>query len=106
MRRIEELVVGKKMYLNPELSLQEIASVLNEKERNISNAINTIQHRNLNDYINSLRIEHACRLLLANKEKPIFEVMYESGFNTKGAFNQVFKKIKGETPTQYRNAMG
>ncbi|MEI8114846.1 MAG: helix-turn-helix domain-containing protein [Bacteroidia bacterium] len=106
MRRIEELVVRKKMYLNPELSLQEIALVLNEKERNISNAINTIQHRNLNDYINSLRIEHACKLLIDNKEKPIFEVMYESGFNTKGAFNQVFKKIKGETPTQFRNTMG
>jgi AraC-like DNA-binding protein len=105
MRRIEELVVGKKMYLEPELSLPQIALALNEKERNISQAINTIQHRNLNDYINSLRIEHACGLLLANKEKPIFEVMYESGFNTKGAFNQVFKKITGETPTQYRNAM-
>jgi AraC-like DNA-binding protein len=106
MRRIEELVVGKKMYLEPELSLPQIASALNEKERNISQAINTIQLRNLNDYINSLRIEHACRLLLTNKEKPIFEVMYESGFNTKGAFNQVFKKITGETPTQYRNAIG
>ena len=105
MRRIEELVVGKKMYLEPELSLLQIASALNEKERNISNTINTIQHRNLNDYINSLRIEHACKLLIAHKEKPIFEVMYESGFNTKGAFNQVFKKITGETPTQYRNAM-
>jgi AraC-like DNA-binding protein len=105
MRRIEELVVGKKMYLEPELSLPQIALALKEKERNISQAINTIQQRNLNDYINSLRIEHACQLLLSNKEKPIFEVMYESGFNTKGAFNQVFKRITGETPTQYRNAM-
>lgn len=105
MRRIEELVVGNKMYLKPELSLPQIASALNERERNISQAVNTIQHRNLNDYINSLRIEHACRLLVTNKEKPIFEVMYESGFNTKGAFNQVFKKTIGETPTQYRNAM-
>jgi len=75
---------------------------LNEKERNISQAINTIQQRNLNDYINSLRIEHACRLLLEKKEKPVFEVMYESGFNTKGAFNLAFKKTTGKTPTQYR----
>lgn len=102
MERIEELVAGKQKYLEPELSLQQIAITLNEKERNISQAINTIQRRNLNDYLNSLRIKHACSLLLADKEKPIFEIMYESGFNTKGAFNQAFKKVTGETPTQYK----
>ncbi len=102
MKRIEELVAVQKMYLEPELNLQQIATALNEKERNISQAINTIQQRNLNDYINSLRIEHACRLLLADREKPVFEVMYESGFNTKGAFNLAFKKTIGKTPTQYR----
>lgn len=102
MKRIEEQVAVKKMYLEPELTLQQIASALNEKERNISQTINTIQQRNVNDYINSLRIEHACRLLLADKEKPVFEVMYESGFSTKGAFNLAFKKVTGKTPTQYR----
>jgi len=102
MKRIEELVAGRKMFLEPELTLQQIATALNEKERNISQTINTIQQRNLNDYINSLRIKHACQLLLDHKEKPIFEIMYESGFNTKGAFNLAFKKITGKTPTQYR----
>jgi AraC-like DNA-binding protein len=102
MEKIEELVGKKKLYLEPELSLQQISTLLNEKERNISQAINTIQRRNINDYLNSLRIKHACGLLLADKEKPIFEVMYESGFNTKGAFNQAFKKITGTTPTQFR----
>jgi AraC-like DNA-binding protein len=102
MDRIEEQVVGKQMYLGPELSLQQIASVLNEKERNISQAINTTQKRNVTDYINSLRIEYACHLLLENKEKPVFEVMYESGFNTKGAFNLTFKRFTGKTPTQFR----
>jgi AraC-like DNA-binding protein len=102
MKRIEELMVGKKMYLEPELTLQQIASELNEKERNISQAINTILQRNVNDYLNSLRVEHACQLLLEKKEKPIFEIMYESGFNTKGAFNLAFKKTTGKTPTQFR----
>ncbi len=105
MKRIEELLVGKQMYLEPELSLQQIAIALNEKERNISQAINTIQKRNLNDYLNSFRINYASTLLLADKEKPIFEVMYESGFNTKGAFNVAFKKVTGETPTQFRKKL-
>ena len=102
MKRIEELVAGKQMYLEPELTLQQIATSLNEKERNISQVINTIQHRNLNDYLNSLRINHACQLLKADKDKPVFQVMYESGYSTKGTFNLAFKKIVGKTPTQFR----
>lgn len=102
MQRIEELIVGKKMFLDPELTLEQIAVAVNEKERNISQAINSTQHRNVNDYINHLRIEHACRLLLTDKDKPVFEVMYESGFNTKGTFNLAFKKVVGKTPTQFR----
>lgn len=102
MSRIEELMAEKKMFLEPELTLQQMASELNEKERLISQAINTVQQKNVNEYINSLRVQHACRLLLADKEKPVFEVMYESGFSTKGAFNLAFKKIVGKTPTQYR----
>ena len=84
-------------------TLQQIAEGLNEKERNISQAINTIEKRNVNDYINNFRIEHACTLLLGDKDKPVFEVMYESGFSTKGAFNLAFKRVTGKTPTQYRS---
>lgn len=102
LKIIEEEIILKKLYLNPELNLQQIAQVLNEKERNISQAINTIKHQNVNEYINNQRIDFACRLLVENKEKPIFEIMYESGFSTKAAFNLVFKKITGKTPTQYR----
>lgn len=102
MRKVEELVKGKKMYLDPDCSLQQIAAELNEKERTISMAINNVENRNFKDYLSNHRIDYACMLLLNNKEKPIFEVMYESGFNTKGAFNLAFKKITGKTPTEFR----
>jgi AraC-like DNA-binding protein len=102
MKKIEAQITNEKMYLVTDLTLPQIAHSLNEKERNISQAINTVKKRNVNDYINSLRVEHACRLLLENKDKPIFEVMFESGFSTKAGFNLSFKKITGKTPTQYR----
>lgn len=103
MNKIDQIVMEKKMFLEPDLNLQKLASVLQEKDRNISQAINTVKKRNVNDYINSFRIEFACNLLLTNKEKPIFEVMYKSGFSTKAAFNLAFKKMTGETPTQYKS---
>jgi AraC-like DNA-binding protein len=102
MEKVDTVIMEKEMYLAPDLTLQQLALAVSEKDRSISQAINTIKKQNVNEYINSLRIEHACRLLLAQKEKPVFEVMYESGFSTKGAFNLTFKKITGKTPTQFR----
>lgn len=102
MEIVDEMVMGKKMFLEPELNLQQLSLNLNEKERTISQAINTIKKQNVNEYINSLRIQYACRMLLEDREKPVFEVMYDSGFSTKGAFNLVFKKFTGLTPTKYR----
>jgi len=102
MKRIDSIVRNKELFLEQDLSLQQIAKALNEKDRNVSNAINSIKQKNVNDYINTLRVEYACNLLIRNTEKPVFEVMYESGFSTKGAFNLAFKKITGVTPTKYR----
>lgn len=105
MEKVDNTIRDKKMYLAPDLSLHQLALSVNENSRNISQAINTIKKQNVNEYINSLRIEHACQLLRANKEKPVFEVMYESGFSTKASFNLTFKKITGKTPTQYRDRL-
>jgi AraC-like DNA-binding protein len=102
MQKVDTLMQEKKLYLVPDLTLQLIASELDEKERSISQSINSVAKQNVNEYINALRIAYACQLLQLNRTKPIFEVMYESGFSTKGAFNLAFKKITGLTPTQYR----
>lgn len=102
MEKVDEEVNQNKLYLDPELNLGQIAMKLNAKERAISQAINTINGRNVKDYLNMLRTEYACKLLCEDRHKPIYEVMYESGFNTKGAFNLTFKKITGKTPTAFR----
>lgn len=103
MEKIDHSMEKKALYLHPELNLQKIAAALNEKDRQVSMAINSIKKRNIKDYINYFRVVHACRLLQTDKNKPVFEIMYESGFNTKGAFYLAFKKMTGKTPSQYRD---
>lgn len=49
-----------------------------------------------------MRIKYAIELIRNNNEKAIFEIMYESGFNTKGSFNSAFKKHTGITPSEYK----
>lgn len=51
-------------------------------------------------FLNEIRIGHACKLLLENKMN-ISGVCYECGFHNVSNFNQIFKNIKGMTPSLY-----
>jgi xylan 1,4-beta-xylosidase len=53
------------------------------------------------DYINKLRITKSLNDLAGNK-KSIMDIAVEHGFNDHRAYNRVFKKLFGVTPTEYR----
>ena len=54
-----------------------------------------------NEYINSIRINEACRLLVKS-DKSIKEISAEVGFGTVRSFDRVFKAKNGETAREYR----
>jgi AraC-like DNA-binding protein len=54
-----------------------------------------------NDYINSLRISEACKLL-TNSSLSITDISEQVGFNTLRTFNRAFAKQTGFSPTEYR----
>ena len=51
------------------------------------------------DFVNSLRIEHACNLL--EKGSNITEIAFSSGFSSIRTFNRVFLQTLGMTPRDY-----
>ena len=53
------------------------------------------------DYLNEIRIEHACTYLQQNFLKT-YEIAYKVGFNDEKYFSKVFKRIKGQPPSAYR----
>src|SRR5690625_497964 len=55
------------------------------------------------EYLNSIRIGHACKLLSDNDYLTIAEIAYQCGFNTLANFNRQFKKFKGMTPSEFKN---
>jgi YesN/AraC family two-component response regulator len=55
----------------------------------------------ISDYIQKLRIEEACNLL-KNTDKKIIDISGEVGYKDIKFFNQIFKKIIGKTPSDYR----
>ena len=56
------------------------------------------------DFVNEIRIGYACKQLLTTQMN-VFDVCYESGFNSIANFNRQFLKIKGVTPSSYRKAV-
>ena len=53
------------------------------------------------DYLSRVRVEKARNLLL-NPNLRISEIAYEVGFQSLTHFNRVFKKLLGQSPTEYR----
>ncbi len=91
-------------YLDSELKLSVLSNEIGINKRFISQAINEREKQNFNEYVNSYRVDHAIEILNdAKRDIRIFEVMYEVGFNSKSSFNTSFKRITGQTPTEYRN---
>ena len=56
------------------------------------------------EYVNGYRIAEAKRLLLEKEyqKHTVLEILLESGFNSKSAFNATFKKYTGNSPLQFR----
>ncbi|CAB3645717.1 HTH-type transcriptional activator RhaS [Trinickia soli] len=52
-------------------------------------------------YVNRLRIESACQMLIAD-EASITEVCFQSGFNNVSNFNRQFRALKGMSPSEFR----
>lgn len=57
------------------------------------------------DYLNELRVEHACTYLMQNYLKT-YEIAYKVGFRDEKYFSKVFKKIIGQSPSEYRKNHG
>ncbi|MDE6053085.1 MAG: response regulator [Lachnospiraceae bacterium] len=56
------------------------------------------------DYLNEVRIEYACTYLQQNYLKT-YEIAYKVGFKDEKYFSKVFKKIKGQSPSEYRKSV-
>jgi AraC-like DNA-binding protein len=56
---------------------------------------------NFTDYLSRVRIEKSKNLLL-NPNLRVSEIAFEVGFQSLTHFNRVFKKILGQSPTEYR----
>ena len=102
------LMQKEKPYLEPKLSLGQLAEMLGVAANKLSQVINQYEEKNFYDFVNGYRVQEFIVRAQSesNKNLNLLGIAYGSGFNSKSSFNQVFKKMMGETPSAYlkRNA--
>ena len=101
--RLIEYMDSEKPFLNPELSLQELADKLNVSRHQLSAAINKQQNMNFYVFVNKYRVGEVKKLMTnpENKNFKIISLAYDAGFNSKASFNRIFKQITGTTPSEF-----
>jgi AraC-like DNA-binding protein len=84
-----------------ELSLGQVAKAVNMSSYYFCKMFKKVCGINFTDYVARVRIEKSKNLLL-NPNLRVSEIAFEVGFQSLTHFNRVFKKILGQSPTDYR----
>ena len=97
------LMEEDQIYLNPDLTLQLLASYAGTTEKKCSYVLNKGLKTNFNQFINGYRIA-SFKQKVKNGEHSKFTLLslaYASGFESKSTFNRAFKNLTGMTPSQF-----
>lgn len=100
LEQLNQLMGEDEIYLNPSLSLRELAQSLQIHPNKLSWLINENLGKNFNEYINDWRLTAFQQKALnpENSNITLLGLAYESGFNSKSVFNEFFKRATGLTP--------
>lgn len=105
--RLENHMQIDKPYLNPEVTLLDLASKLAITKYDLTHLLNDYMGRNFFSIVNEFRLNEVIDKL----ENPqydhltIMSIAYECGFKAKSTFNGLFKQHTGLTPTAYKRTM-
>lgn len=105
--KVEELVsfwvnLTPPPYLGENLTLAKVASQIGVSQRLLSDYLNNTLNLNFNAWINTLRIGEVKKILLNEKPASLLDVAVRTGFADQSAMSKVFKKITGESPTEFQ----
>lgn len=87
-----------------DFSVDRLASLVGERTKAVSQAINVVGGKNFNTLLGEFRVREACRVL-ANPESlrhsTMESVAEKVGYKSRTYFSKIFKDVTGLTPTQF-----
>ena len=102
-KKLDSLMINEKVFLQNDLTLSEVAKMLQTSTNNLSWLLNQVYETTFYDFINSYRVKEFVKKV-QNKEHlkhTILALSMDVGFNSKSTFNKAFKDTMRETPSNY-----
>ncbi len=101
--RWSDVVRGEGWWRDPDLTAPLLARHLATNTSYLSRALNEGLGQNFNEFVNRLRVEWVQeQLARPDNDREVLAIALDAGFNSKASFNRVYKRITGETPTEFR----
>ncbi|WP_339815935.1 AraC family transcriptional regulator [uncultured Imperialibacter sp.] len=104
LNQIKSLLVEQELYLEQNLTLDDLAKKLDKPRHYISQAIGSEEGLTFYSLVNQLRVEAAKEKLVSDEfaHFSLLGIGLDSGFNSKASFNRVFKEYAGISPSEHR----
>jgi AraC-like DNA-binding protein len=103
LNRLQKAMQEEKLYLDPELSINKLASLTGISAKTTSAILNQYHQVNFNDFVNSYRIKEVQERLAdrGNQHLTIAGIALDCGFNSQATFQRVFKNTTGKSPRDF-----
>jgi PAS domain S-box-containing protein len=101
--KLKSLVENQKLYLDPDLTLKQLAERLDTNTKYLSQVVNHFSGSNFQQFLNVYRINEFTSHLKNGhfRHLTLFGLAQQCGFNNKSTFFKVFKEVTGATPKVY-----
>jgi len=95
--QFEELVHSKKLFLEHDLRLEQVARMLGTNRTYLLTALNSCMHMTFKEYINRLRINYAEQLMTEDPTLSKNDVAMRSGYNTLSSFYRNYNTYRSQS---------
>lgn len=105
--RLLHFMQDEKPYLIPELTIQDLADKINIQKHHLTYIINAGLQKNFFNFVNEYRVEEFKRRVSNPNydHLTLIAIAFDSGFNSKSSFNNIFKNYTGQTPSEYKKGI-
>jgi AraC-like DNA-binding protein len=103
LERLKGVMEKEKLFKQPSFSLPDLAQKLGVTVHVLSQVINETLGKSFFEMTAEYRVQEAKRLLKDQPNIKVEEIAEQVGYLSKSSFNTAFKKITGQTPSEFRS---